>query len=180
MSLKRAVEGTVGPKSTGRAGGRLSLSYPFLFLIAGQGDIIFVESAEELAVMRLKAVLAAAVLGLAFGFAPGYAAMAADLDKPVAKKRVKYHKGHYGHYAYDIREDPYAYQYEPRGYYPYYRSDYWRPAGYIRYRNRLHYNVWNTRPPHYRFYRSWGYPLKYWPHYNWHARYHGRHRPWHW
>jgi hypothetical protein len=80
---------------------------------------------------------------------------------------------------YAFREDPYAYQYEPRGYYPYYGSAYWRPTAYVRMRDRLHYNVWNTQPPYYRYYSSWGYP-KPWHNRAWHAAHHGRHWPWHW
>jgi hypothetical protein len=131
--------------------------------------------------MGSKSILVMAALTGLFFLAPIHdAAVAADLDKPaVTKKRVAHHRK-YVRCCYYLREDPYAYQYEPRGYYPYYRSDYWSPAAYVRYRNRVHYNAWITRPPHYQYYRSWGYPLKYWPHYRWHATYHGRHRPWHW
>lgn len=132
--------------------------------------------------MRSKSILAAVLSGLICLVTGHQSISAADLDRRVVtKKRVIHHRVPYPRYVYDeVREDPYAYQYEPRGYYPYYRSDYWRPAGYVRHRSRLHYHVWNTRPPNYRFYRSWGYPLKYWPHYKWHAYYHGHHRPWHW
>ncbi len=132
--------------------------------------------------MRIKAVLVAAVLGGFASVALGHeVAFAADMDKSVVtKKRAKHHRHVPSRYAYDVQEDPYSYQYEPRGYYPYYRSGYWAPAAYIRYRNRLHYHVWNDRPPKYEFYRSWGYPLAYWPHELWHSEYHGRHRPWHW
>ena len=62
--------------------------------------------------------------------------------------------------------DPYAYRYEPRGYYPYYDSGYWRyycgskvncvPAAY--------------QPP---YWKAWGYPKPL-------RVYHGRIRPWHW
>ena len=34
--------------------------------------------------------------------------------------------------------DPYAYRYEHRGYYPYYGSDYWRPAKQVRNRRFRH------------------------------------------
>lgn len=80
---------------------------------------------------------------------------------------------------YVFREDPYAYQYEPRGYYPYYGSAYWSPTAYVRARNRLHYNVWNTQPPLYRYYQSWGYPKR-WNNRAWHEAHDGRVRPWHW
>jgi len=107
------------------------------------------------------------------------AAFGADLDRAGAKKRGHYHAP-YSRDAHVLPEDPYAYRYEPRGYYPYYRSDYWRPSRYVLYRNRVHYNVWNTRPPHFRFYQSWGYPVRKWRHKDWHATQHGDHRPWHW
>lgn len=68
--------------------------------------------------------------------------------------------------------DPYAYRYEPRGYYPYYDSGYWRPnCG----------NKINCVPVAYQspYWKAWGYP-KPWPHYSFHRVYHGRIRPWHW
>lgn len=132
--------------------------------------------------MRLKFILTSAMLSGLVSLTLSHAPVsAADLDGPaVKKKRIAHHRAHSVRHRYFVPEDPYAYQYEPRGYYPYYRSDYWRSAAYVRYRSRLHYHAWNTRPPHYRFYRSWGYPLRYWPHSKWHAYYQGGHRPWHW
>jgi hypothetical protein len=54
-------------------------------------------------------------------------------------------------YATD-RGDPYAYQFERRGYYPYYGSQYWRPAGeMLLYRDRYRHEL-----P--RYYPAWGYP----------------------
>jgi hypothetical protein len=48
--------------------------------------------------------------------------------------------------------DPYAYSYEPRGYYPYYGSPYWRPADeMLLYRERYRHEL-----P--RYYPAWGYP----------------------
>jgi hypothetical protein len=50
------------------------------------------------------------------------------------------------------RGDPYAYRYEPRGYYPYYGSPYWRPArDLLLYRDRYRHEL-----P--RYYPAWGYP----------------------
>ena len=66
--------------------------------------------------------------------------------------------------------DPYAYRPATRGYYPYYNSGYWRPAGY------------RTVRPHYelpKYYPAWGY-TKQWHNRKWHAENHGRHYPWHW
>lgn len=74
---------------------------------------------------------------------------------------------HYGYYprynhVYHVhyRTDPYAYRYEPRGYYPYYNSGYWRPAYEVR-RKRYY-----ALPP---YYQAWGYP-------NGAYRYRGCHR----
>ena len=132
--------------------------------------------------MQFKFILAivAALAGFAIASFETGPALAADVDRPVVKKRTHYHRVPHVRRTYALREDPYAYRYEPRGYYPYYRSDYWRPTDYVRYRNRLHYNVWNTQPPHFRYYKSWGYPVRHWHHKQWHAWAHGRHRPWHW
>ena len=47
--------------------------------------------------------------------------------------------------------DRYPYVYDPQRYYPYYNSDYWRPAEEMR-RPRPYYN----QPP---YYPAWGYPL---------------------
>lgn len=47
--------------------------------------------------------------------------------------------------------DPYAYEYRPPGYYPYYNSGYWRPAEEMR-KPRPYY----VQPP---YYPAWGYPL---------------------
>ena len=133
--------------------------------------------------MRLARILAAVAALAAIGLsvlATGVA-LSADLDGSGArKKRVgHYHRVYKPAPKYVFDPDPYAYQYEPRGYYPYYAAGYWRPTAYVKARERVHYNVWNTQPPVYSYYRSWGYPLKYWPHKAWHDAYFGRHRPWH-
>ena len=131
--------------------------------------------------MQSKLIVAVVAALASFGAASLEvgSAVAADLDGRVIKKRSYQHRApHVRRYV--LREDPYAYAYEPRGYYPYYRSDYWRPADYVRHRSRLHYNVWNTRPPDFQYYKSWGYPVRHWHHKEWHAWSHGHHRPWHW
>lgn len=68
--------------------------------------------------------------------------------------------------------DPYAYRYEPRGYYPYYDSGYWRPicGGNVNCVPRAY------QPP---YWKAWGHP-KPWLHRQFHRVYHGRIRPWHW
>jgi hypothetical protein len=87
---------------------------------------------------------------------------------------------HYGYtpryhhvYAREVYVDPYAYRYEPRGYYPYYNSGYWKPAHVMRKKRRRHY----THPP---YYRAWGYPKRHYHHRAWHARHHGRIHIGHW
>lgn len=68
---------------------------------------------------------------------------------------------HYGHspryrhrYVTYAGSDPYAYRYRPRGYYPYYNSDYWVPA----------YKLRGKRPgdfAHPPYYQAWGRPNHY-------------------
>lgn len=135
--------------------------------------------------MRLKSLLIAAAM--LFGLS------AAATDPAAADGFHRHGKPHgYGkvrtikHYVYRpvyrhvYYVDPYAYRYSPRGYYPYYGSHYWQPAAYVRKRNRLHYNCWNTCPPRYRYYASWGYPKKRWHHRKWHRKHHGKHYKHHW
>jgi len=69
--------------------------------------------------------------------------------------------------------DPYAYRYEPRGYYPYYNSGYWKPAYVLRKRGRPYY----VHPP---YYAAWGYPDWRYRHRAWHAAHHGYIRHDHW
>ena len=60
----------------------------------------------------------------------------------------RYHHVYHSHGA----TDPYAYRYEPRGYYPYYNSAYWVPRHQMKGRTR-----YAMRLPGYA--SSWGYPL---------------------
>jgi hypothetical protein len=125
--------------------------------------------------MRLNAFAAgfAALVSLAVVI-PDYA-LADGASNGDRERRVRHASR--AHYVFKV--DPYAYQYSPRGYYPYYGSAYWSPTAYVRQRDRLHYNVWNTQPPRYAYYPSWGYPRA-WNNRAWHEEHHGRHRPWHW
>ena len=75
------------------------------------------------------------------------------------------------HYYVHRRTDPYAYRYEPRGYYPYYGSGYWRPSRRVR-RHR------GYRAP--RYYPAWGHYKRRWRHRRWHNRHHGGHPFWQW
>lgn len=73
-----------------------------------------------------------------------------------------------------VRADPeerYSYRYEPRGYYPYYNSGYWRPASEVRRRKRL------VQPP---YYQAWGDNRSDYNHRRWHEEHHGRHHIGHW
>ncbi|MBS0243103.1 MAG: hypothetical protein JSS20_13065 [Proteobacteria bacterium] len=133
--------------------------------------------------MRLTQILFAAGTVAALLAGQG-AANAADLDhKPAAAHHHVHHVYKsdrwafykpYGHYW---RIDPYAWRYSPRGYYPYYGSEYWTDARFIKWRNRQHLNNWNGKRPHY--YKSWGYP-KPWNNRAWHEAHDGRVAPWHW
>jgi hypothetical protein len=84
---------------------------------------------------------------------------------PQAASAFGWHRHHHS------GSDPYAYRYEPRGYYPYYKSHYWRPAHRVRRR-------YGIRAP--RYFPAWGYHKRHWRHRQWHARHHGRHHFWHW
>jgi hypothetical protein len=91
------------------------------------------------------------------------------------EEQVVHHYGYYPRYRHVYHRhyytDPYAYEYEPRRYYPYYNSGYWRPTHELRYRRAC------CRPelqlP--RYYQAWGYPKRHYKHHRkWH-RHHGRH-----
>ncbi len=89
------------------------------------------------------------------------------------------HWGYYPRYrnvqSFHYVTDPYAYRYEPRGYYPYYNSGYWRPAAEIRARRAAMYRP--VPPP---YYGAWGYPVPAYNHREWHAIHHGRIGHHHW
>lgn len=89
----------------------------------------------------------------------------------VVRHHVYYPRYHHRYYSHSVT-DPYAYRYEPRGYYPYYNAHYWVPAR-CYHRCRPHYR----QPP---YYKAWGYPKRKYHHRKWHARHHGRHRHHHW
>ncbi|MEO1708662.1 MAG: hypothetical protein AAFR70_00175 [Pseudomonadota bacterium] len=68
--------------------------------------------------------------------------------------------------------DPHRYRYEPRGYYPYYNSGYWKSRRHV-YRPRYKFH-------HPRYRSAWGKHKRRYHHRSWHNRNHGRHRFWHW
>lgn len=83
--------------------------------------------------LRTGGIGAALMLGLALSLVLPTSASA------FGWKRYDRHSSH----------DPYAYRYEHRGYYPYYGSDYWRPAREVK-RRRFRFN----QP---KYYWAWGY-----------------------
>ena len=112
--------------------------------------------------MRMKSLLAATAALVCVGLALPDQASAFDHDRSRpdgwGHARAIHHHVYYPRYVHHYHVDPYAYQYSPRGYYPYYNSRYWKPAHVVRERNRAHYNNWNVQPPRYKYYPSWGYP----------------------
>lgn len=132
--------------------------------------------------MRLKhslariAALAALVLTT---LSPVAADGVRDKAEGYGKPQHVHHRVYRPVYVHHYKVDPYAYQYSPRGYYPFYGSAYWQNSAYIKKRNRLHYNAWNVEPPRFKYYKSWGYP-KHWHNREWHAKHHGYHHRWHW
>jgi hypothetical protein len=127
------------------------------------------------------------------GFALALAAFAALFASPASatcldhrcpppgwgQVRTVVHYGYYPRYnhvyAFNSVTDPYAYAYEPRGYYPYYNSGYWRPAHDMRVKRRHAYRA--QRVP---YYQAWGYPVSSYYHRAWHAANHGYIRHDHW
>lgn len=91
------------------------------------------------------------------------------LAAPSAQAFDRYdHVPRMGSYA-----DRYRYEYEPRGYYPFYNSGYWVPTRTLKNTTRYHFRL-----P--KYYPSWGGPRKYWDNNAWHAAHDGRNWPWHW
>lgn len=130
--------------------------------------------------MRLITIVAAAAVAL-------FAGTAVPDTASAAHKRHHHHAKHHHHvkrvvaavphvhysaYANVYAIDPYAYSYQPRGYYPYYGSQYWVPAPWVYARNHALYNHVVVAPTRYDYGPSWGYP-KTWCHKA--CRYHGHH-----
>lgn len=116
--------------------------------------------------MRLKTIIVA--LAAVFGLSVTAAGPAEAWHRQPAgwgEVRTVTHYGYYPRYnhvyAVHYQTDPYAYRYEPRRYYPYYNSGYWRPAYQVR-RQRLY-----ALPP---YYQAWGYPNRYYVRRGWRYR----------
>ena len=131
--------------------------------------------------MRFTGLLAAAAAVVAMGLTSPDLARAFDRDRPdvpagwshdrVVRHWVYYPR--YRHYYYtNGQTDPFAYDYVPGGYYPYYNSHEWKPAKAVPHR-RAHF----VRP---HYYPGWGKNKANWDQAAWHAEHHGRHAPWDW
>jgi hypothetical protein len=132
--------------------------------------------------MRLKIIIGLAALVASFGLAgtePAEAGWYRRAPAGYGTVQTVRHWGYYPRYNHvysvDYVTDPYAYRYEPRGYYPYYNSGYWRPAAEVRWKRAHRYNL--VQPP---YYRAWGYPKRHYQHRRWHAEHHGLIRREHW
>ena len=131
--------------------------------------------------MRLKSMIAMLAAVLALGLASPRPAEATGWHRtaePAGWGRMRtirhwvYHPRYRHVYHTHAATDPYAYRYEPRGYYPYYNSGYWRPAHEMR-----------GARPHYKlpkYYKAWGHPKRRYKHAEWHLEHYGRHRRHHW
>jgi hypothetical protein len=123
--------------------------------------------------MRLHVLLAGLAAAVAFASIPAASSQAGDRGYQAweddsytsFRTRPKVVTGYF-------ITDPYAYRYEPRGYYPYYDAGYWRPLC----KGKLNCVPRPFQPP---YWKAWGYP-KPWLNYHFHRVYHGRIRPWHW
>jgi hypothetical protein len=124
--------------------------------------------------MRINGWLALAVAMGGLGLASS--AQASDHDRSDAPAGWKgqqavrhwvYYPRYRHHYYTNGQTDPFGYDYEANGYYPYYNSGYWKSRRDVPLR-RAHFT-----PP--KYYPAWGANRKVWHHYEWHAKHHGRH-----
>jgi hypothetical protein len=126
--------------------------------------------------MRFTGFLAVAAAAIAIGLMAAPQAQAFDhgrTDAPsgwVGVRDVRhwvYYPRYRHYYLTNGSTDPFAYRYEPRGYYPYYNSGYWKP--------RSHVVVKRAHFAHPKYYKAWGANRKHYDHSKWHAVHHGRH-----
>ncbi|MBX9925553.1 MAG: hypothetical protein K2Y05_04285 [Hyphomicrobiaceae bacterium] len=124
------------------------------------------------------AVIAAMIAAILVGALPASATdfKCADVPHGWAHERLVHHWVYYPryHHVYHANSatDPYAYKTEPRGYYPYYNSGYWKARREVA-KNRAHFK-------HPVYYKAWGANRKHYRHHKWHAEHHGRHKLGHW
>jgi hypothetical protein len=128
--------------------------------------------------MRSKLLALCAALFAALSYTTADQASAFGWDRPDqpanwGHERTVRHWVYYPHYRHQFlthpNTDPYAYHYEPRGYYPYYNSHYWGPPRVKRFRGHL--------PP---YYAAWGANRRHYRHVEWHYKNYGGHRRGHW
>lgn len=125
--------------------------------------------------MRLKSLMALVVAIASLGMVAAPKSASAfhwdRPDRPAGWGHVRtvrhwvYYPRHHHVYLKHADTDPYAYRYEPRGYYPYYNSAYWVKPRVKRFRGHL--------PP---YYAAWGSPRRSYHHVEWHCRHYGGHR----
>ena len=131
--------------------------------------------------MRSQHYLSLAAAVLALGLVSPNAARASD-ETRVTPPAGFGHEQNVRHWVYYPRyrnfyytygqKDPFGYQYEPHGYYPYYNSGEWKPARSVP-RNRAHFAA-----PEY--YAGWGKNKRHWNQAEWHSAHHDRHPFWDW
>jgi hypothetical protein len=93
-------------------------------------------------------------------------------DHSVSQHRSSRHWVYYPRYHHFYpstgSDDPYAYSYEQRGYYPYYNSGYWKRRQDVALK-RSHFHA-----P--KYFRSWGANRTHWDQAKWHADHHSNDR----
>ena len=132
--------------------------------------------------MPLKLKFAAAVAMLAVGLlSPTGASAFVDGDRPIAPRgwagpqtvrHWVYYPRYRNFYYTNGQTDPFAYRYEPHGYYPYYNSGYWKPRSQVPL-HRAHF----AAP---KYYGGWGRNKKHWSQAKWNAEHHVRERSYNW
>lgn len=131
--------------------------------------------------MRIKGLLALAAAAVALVVATPEAAQAFDHDRAnppagwVGVRNVRhwvYYPRYQHYYLANGTTDPYAYRYQPNGYYPYYNSGYWKPRNCVPLK-RAHF----AAP---KYHQAWGANKKRYNHVKWHDKHHGEHRHHQW
>ena len=127
--------------------------------------------------MRFDGLFAMATAVAALALASPVPANAFDRDRPdvpsgwvgVRDVRIWTYYPRYRHYYLtNGQTDPFAYQAESRGYYPYFNSGYWKSASQVPL-NRAHFK----KP---KYHAAWGANKKNYDHVEWHNENHGGHR----
>ena len=126
--------------------------------------------------MRTNGLLAIAAAAAALVLSSPQPASAFDRDRPdtpsgwVGVRHIRhwvYYPRYQHYYLSHGQTDPFAYDYEPRGYYPAYNTGYWKPRSQVAL-HRAHYTA-----PHYN--KAWGANKTHWDQVKWHTEHHGGH-----